>query len=425
MTEQKQYDLVIFGATGFTGQYVAEEVALIAEEEKISWAVAGRNVDKLKNILANVTKSTGKETKDVGIIKADIEDPNSLNEMAKISRVVLNCVGPYRFFGEAVVKACVDNRAHHVDISGEPQFLERMQLDYNTPAQEKKVYVVGACGFDSIPADMGTVFLEEKFQGQVNSVETYLKLKASKGFHGHFATWQSAIYGFACAKELKPLRKKLFPERLPELRPRLRFRGTVHENPIVGSWCLPFPGSDRSVVMRSQRYFLEKEKKRPVQMTAYVECPSFFGAMIMIVSAAVFGILASFKFGRSLLENYPKIFSFGVFDHDGPSKEEMAETSFTLTLAGRGWDDKLAEPTDVYKEDPNKELIVRVSGPEPGYVATPLFMVACALVVIREAEKMPSEGGVYAPGAAFAKTTLIERLTKRGILFETGLKSSE
>lgn len=144
-----------------------------------------------------------------------MEDTNSLNDMAKKGRVVLNCVGPYRynfieinyefqlyfcskirFFGEAVVKACVDFGASHVDISGEPQvlyfaipcyypgslliceimfqYLERMQLDYNQSARDNKVYVVGACGFDSIPADMGTVFLENKFGGQVNSVETYL-----------------------------------------------------------------------------------------------------------------------------------------------------------------------------------------------------------------------------------------------------------
>ncbi len=79
-------------------------------------------------------------------------------------------------------------------------------------------------------------------------------------------------------------------------------RGPLHQNPIVKSWCLPFPGSDRSVVMRSQRYFYEKEKKRPVQMSAYVQCSSLFAAVLMILTATVFGILASFKLGRSLLE---------------------------------------------------------------------------------------------------------------------------
>lgn len=153
-------------------------------------------------------------------------------------------------------------------------------------------------------------------------------------------------------------------------------------------------------------------------MSAYVECPSLISATLMLLGAAVFGLFASFRFGRYLLEKYPKVFSFGSFDHEGPSKEEMENTSFSITLAGKGWEEILTEPTDEHKEPPKKKLITRVSGPEPGYVATPICMVQAALVVIQEAEKLPFQGGVYPPGAAFAKTTLIERLNKRGVTFE-------
>jgi len=123
--------------------------------------------------------------------------------MARKTRLVLNCVGPYRFFGEVVVKACVENGTHHVDISGrnilsvysveflprhdflfhfsyaiidstfnegEPQYLETMQLKYNTQAEENGVYVVGSCGFDSIPADLGSVVVHRAMEGPVNKV---------------------------------------------------------------------------------------------------------------------------------------------------------------------------------------------------------------------------------------------------------------
>ena len=101
----------------------------------------------------------------------------------------------------------------------------------------------------------------------------------------------------------------------------------------------------------------------------------FLARFIQVLSAAVFGIMASFAFGRRLLEQYPKVFSFGVFDHEGPSKEERDATSFSLVLVGAGWPEKLTEPTDVHTDSPKKRLIVRVSGPEPGYVATPICMV--------------------------------------------------
>jgi hypothetical protein len=85
------------------------------------------------------------------------------------------------------------------------------------------------------------------------------------------------------------------------------------------------------------------------------------------------------------------VFSFGTFDHKGPTKKEMDGTSFVLTLAGKGWSEKLAEPTDTQKNRPEKELVVQVSGPELGYVATPICMVQAALVLLREADKLPSE----------------------------------
>lgn len=85
---------------------------------------------------------------------------------------------------------------HQVDVSGEPQFMERMQLEYNDLAREKGVYIVSACGFDCIPADMGMVFLENHFDGEVHSVESYLKMHSKGPASGpaiHYGTWHSAV----------------------------------------------------------------------------------------------------------------------------------------------------------------------------------------------------------------------------------------
>ena len=85
--------------------------------------------------------------------------------MAAQGSVIVNCVGPYEFYGEVVVRACLAEGASHVDMSGELQFLERIQMLYHKEAEDKGVYIVGACGFDSIPADCGVVYLQQKFQG--------------------------------------------------------------------------------------------------------------------------------------------------------------------------------------------------------------------------------------------------------------------
>jgi short subunit dehydrogenase-like uncharacterized protein len=369
-------------------------------------------------------EKAGKDLSKTPIIIAELGNEQSLIDMASKAKVIVNCAGPYRFYGEQVVKACISQGTHHVDVSGEPQYMEKMQLDYNEAAQEKGVFVVSACGFDSIPADMGVLFLEEKFGGCVNFVETYLRSwstlkQPGPGASIHYGTWESAIYGLAHASELRGLRSKLFKTRLPKFEPVLRSRSIVHKSSYVNDqFCLPFPGSDRSVVMRSQRYFFDAEKKRPIQMKAYVAFDSILALIGVIFVGMVFGILARFAFGRKLLRSYPKFFSFGFVDHQGPSEENMENTKFELVFNGQGWKEKLAEGTDQYTEPMNKKMVVKVAGTNPGYGATCVALLLSATTILKESAKMPGKGGVLPPGAAFAKTSIITELCKNGFTFE-------
>lgn len=101
----------------------------------------------------------------VTILEADTGDQEALERVAAKCSVIINCVGPYRFFGEPVVQACVAQGTSYVDVCGEPQFLEEMQVKYHEAAKQKGVYIVGSCGMDSIPTDLGIVFMQHKFGG--------------------------------------------------------------------------------------------------------------------------------------------------------------------------------------------------------------------------------------------------------------------
>lgn len=171
--------------------------------------------------------------------------------MTESANVIVNCCGPYRFYGETVVKSCIATKTHHVDVSGEPQvkpsfwipfycekkffpstnfpqqFIERIQLEYDEAAKKAGVYIISACGFDSIPCDLGIIFIQDNFEGEVNSVETYLtswKKTDVKGSSIHYGTYESAVYGLAHENELSELRSKLFPKKLPQLSPRLPYK---------------------------------------------------------------------------------------------------------------------------------------------------------------------------------------------------------
>ncbi|XP_071447287.1 saccharopine dehydrogenase-like oxidoreductase [Hetaerina americana] len=419
---ETRLDVIIFGATGFTGKHaVTEMIALMKERPSLAWGISGRSKPKLEELLKTQAELTGEDLSKVSVVIADVQDSDSLREMASRARVVVNCVGPYRFFGEEVVKACIERGAHHVDVSGEPQYMERMQLEYHAAAKEKGVYIVSACGFDSIPADLGVVFFSQKFKGQVNSVESYITCWSdvpNKGSSIHYGTWESAVHGVAHHGELPDLRRKLYPERLPQMKPTLKARNPLHKSAIVDAWCLPFPGSDRSVVYRSQRYFYENEKKRPIQMRPYIQFNSFLTAIMTAFVAGIFLLMTKTQFGRRLLLKHPKIFSFGSISHEGPSEESMKSLKFKMTFDLEGWSETLAEPTDNHTNAPNRRLIGEVTGTNPGYGATCIAVLLAGLTILDEADKMPDKGGVYPPGAAFAKTSLVERLCKHGMNFE-------
>ncbi|XP_059612217.1 saccharopine dehydrogenase-like oxidoreductase isoform X2 [Phlebotomus argentipes] len=408
-------DVVIFGATGFTGNCAVEKSVEFLS--KVKWGIAGRNQSKLEGVRERIGTKVSKDLSEIPIIIADVGDEESLKKMAEQAKVVVNCCGPYRHFGEAVVKACIAAGTHHVDVSGEPQYMERMQLEYDEAAREAGVYVVSACGFDSIPADLGTLFHERHFEGVVNSVETYLVAKSTgPGASLHYGTWESAIYGLAHANELRSLRSKLFKERLPSMKPSLKNRPIFHRAPVVrNAVCLPFLGSDRSVVMRSQRFLFETQKKRPVQVRTYMSVGTYFTALLFILAGAIFSLFTRFSLGRRLLLDYPKLFSFGFASHEGPSEEKMKNTKFTMWFQGAGWPEALAEGEDQYADPPTKKLVTKVSGTDFGYGNTAACILLCATTILKEHSKMPGKGGVLAPGAAFGKTSLIDELNKNDV----------
>lgn len=415
---ERPYHVIVFGASGFTGRFVVEEVARAASEGPggtIRWAIAGRNRNRLERVLLQAAEDLSKpELRSVEIIVADVAQPESLEIMCKQGAVVLNCVGPYRFYGEPVVKACVENGAHYIDICGEPQFLEGMQLKYHSKAEAEGVFVIGSCGFDSIPADMGMLYIRSQFKGTLTAVESFLTVSTGpEGGCGHDATWQSAIFGFADSTSLRSLRKKFGHKHLPVVGASIKKRGALFYSKEIGQYSIPFMGSDPSVVRRTQRHLHQEHQQSPVQYAAYVGIGGALSVVKTLFAGLMFWFMTKFSIGRSLLIQFPEVFSFGVFSKAGPSKKQMEGTSFCLSFFGEGYSDG----RDPSLGKPDAAITTQIKGPEPGYIATPITMVQAAITLLNEPQSLPKTGGVYTPGSAFAGTTLIDRLNKHGVQF--------
>ncbi|XP_035223583.1 saccharopine dehydrogenase-like oxidoreductase [Stegodyphus dumicola] len=174
----KMFDIVIFGANGYTGCYVIEELARSAVTSDVKWAIAGRNVQKLQESLYIIQEylENGIDICRIPIIIADAQDKSSVFNMCKVARLILNCAGPYEPHAENIISACVENGTHYVDLSIEIRFFLHIQARYFRSALEKNIYIVQQCGFGCIPSDYGVCLLREKFPGVLNSVEYYVEI---------------------------------------------------------------------------------------------------------------------------------------------------------------------------------------------------------------------------------------------------------
>uniref|UniRef100_A0A672HI83 Saccharopine dehydrogenase-like oxidoreductase n=1 Tax=Salarias fasciatus TaxID=181472 RepID=A0A672HI83_SALFA len=420
------YHIVIFGATGFTGQFVVEEVARCAAEGTglLKWAVAGRSRPRLEDVLRRTAEKLAMPElrTDIEIIVADVSVEESLAVMCQQGVVILNCVGPYRFYGEPVVRACIENGAHYLDICGEPQFLERMQLEYHSKALDRGVYVIGSCGFDSIPADLGIIYTQRQFKGTLTAVESFLDIiSGPEGTSGHDATWQSAVYGFADSGSLRQLRKKFGHKPLPRVGAKVEKRGFLFFSKEMQQYVIPFMGSDPSVVRRTQRFLYEEQQQSPVQYSAFVGVGGLLSVIKLLCGGLLFWVMVKFSLGRKLLTTFPSFFSFGLFSKAGPTTKQIVDTCFSMTFYGEGY----SEGTDPAEGRPNAKICTQVVGAEPGYVATVSALVQSAFTVLNELHSLPRRGGVYTPGAAFCQTGLIDRLHNYGIKFSVRSRQEE
>ncbi|XP_075730057.1 saccharopine dehydrogenase-like oxidoreductase [Rhipicephalus microplus] len=420
MSASRELDIVLFGATGVTGTYVLQE--LHRSCEGLRWGVAGRDADKLRRTLRMAASDLDlkEDALDrVPIIMANAEDNASLLAMAQRTRLVLNTVGPYRFFGRPVVAACVNSGTHHIDVSAEVQYMEQMLLEFYDEARKKNALVLMACGFGSIPAEMCLCFMRENFRGDLEEVESYMRIKQGPlGMNVNYGTWESIIHMVAHASELVPLRQqnreRVFTKPLPERQSRLARRYALFWNDAAESWCVPYLGCDRPVMARSEMFRHQLCGLKPVQVQTYFCVPGVLKGVGLALLALIFLLFSWCRCGRWLLMRFPGIFTAGCVKQGGHSKEQALGCSFTLTARGRGWKEKLAHPGDHPRGRMDHSVTIRMEGPDPAYLTTAVCMVQAAVVVLKEKDKMIVKGGVLSPGVALDRTSYLERIQRRG-----------
>ena len=188
----RPHDVVLFGATGFTGGLTAEYLARSAPPE-CRWALAGRNQAKLEALRSRLA-SVNDACADLPLLLCDVEQPDTLREVAESTRVVITTVGPYINYGEPLVAACAEAGTDYTDITGEPEFVDLMYVRHHARAAETGARLVHACGFDSIPHDLGAMFAVEQLP---EDVPIDLRGFVTVGGRPSAGTFHSAITAFS------------------------------------------------------------------------------------------------------------------------------------------------------------------------------------------------------------------------------------
>ncbi len=383
----RPFDIVLYGATGFTGGLVAEYLMRNMPVGG-SWAVAGRNRTKLDAVVARLAT----EMPDVpapGVVVADTEDARSLVEMALSARVVITTVGPYLEHGEPLVAACAEVGTDYVDLTGEPEFVDRMYLEHNDAAVASGARIVHACGFDSVPHDMGVFYTMKHVPEGVPAV-VYGAVHADARFSG--GTFHSAIGQFARLREAaKTAARRRQKEGRVAGRRIKSVTGKPHHDSALGRWLVPLPTIDPQVILRSAAALDSYGPDFTYSHYASVGSPVTAAAGIVGV-----GALAAGSQVGPIRSQILKRIDRGA----GPSESRRARSSFDVTfvaLAG------------------GRRVVTRVSGGDPGYTETSMMLAESALCLAFD--DLPTLSGQLTTAQAMGDA-LLERVQRGGLTFE-------
>jgi len=403
----RAYDLVVWGATGVAGRLVAEYLAGRYSPETLSLALGGRNENRLDSLESDLTDDT--EWEEIPVVLGDATDPESLRDIAERTDVICTTVGPYTNYGTPLVEACVEAKTDYCDLTGEINWVRETVDRYHDPAVESETRIVHSCGFDSVPADMGTLLAQEyaieTFGTPCEMVRIYVedtKGGVSGGTLASFGELFEAASNDPVVRETLRNPYSLAPpgersgvdsgeQRLPR-NDRLR-----------GAWTAPSlmaPVNER--VVRRSNALLEYPYGREFRCTEAVttgEGPA--GATAATLATGGFGL---FTAGMAIAPVRSALQRFVFPDPgEGPSRAQTENGRFTVRVRGRG----------TARDGPFTVEAVIGAELDPGYGATARMIGESAMRLVEDDLDSPLDGGVLTPASGIG-TPLTDRLREIG-----------
>jgi len=383
----RDLDVVLFGATGFTGGLTADYLARHAPEG-LRWALAGRSREKLTAVRDRLS-GVDPRLADLELLVADISDAASLQTLAERTTVVATTVGPYLSYGEPLVAAAAAAGTAYVDLTGESEFVDRMYVAHHETAVRTGARIVHACGFDAIPHDLGAYFTVQQLPDD-QPITLRGVVRTNSTVSG--GTFHSALTAMSRPKQIREAgaaRRKVEPRldgrssRAVGSRPR--------RDPVLGYWLLPLPTIDPLVVMRSGAALPAYGPKFRYSHFAGTKTLRYAAGGSAFVAGL--GVAAQIGPLRNLLKKR-------IQPGDGPDQERRARSWFRVDFIGEAGD---------------QQVHTRVSGGDPGYDETAKMLAESAMCLALDDN--PAVAGQLTTAQAMGDR-LLDRLRAAGMSFE-------
>ena len=391
MNAQKKLDLVIWGATGFTGQLVCEYIANSYNSKDLNWTIAGRNEEKLlklKNRL-NIKNS---------ILIGNSNDKSSLEKICGKTKVICSTVGPYALYGTNLIHACIKMKTNYCDISGETQWIRKIIDTFHEKAKKQKIKIVNSCGFDSIPSDMGVYFSQSNYYKENGEYANEINMRVA-GTRGGFSggTYNSLTNVIHEASLNKSVRKILNnPYGLNPINeqsgPDKKDLKSVEYDNEAKSWIAPFvmAGINTKIVRRSNALLNYKYGNSFLYSEAVLVGNGILGKIIGYLS--LIPILMVIQKKGSVIKKIVDLFVPKA--GEGPSKKQRENGFFSLKF---------------FFGNNRQRYLAKVTGDmDPGYGSTSKMLAECAICLALD-DTLNENYGVITPSVAFEEN-ILERL---------------
>ena len=404
LSSEREFEVVVWGATGFTGRLVAEHLSQhYGTSQPLRWALGGRNRAKLERVAGELNAPS----RQLPILVGDSSDRASLDEIVRRTSVVCSTVGPYARYGSELVAACVEHGTHYCDLSAEVQWIREMLDRHEAQARQTGARIVHCCGFDSIPSDLGCYFLQQRVQAEHDVVCEHVKLRVRK-MRGSASGGTVASLLNVLDESRRDPRVRQIVEDPYALNPASARRGpdapdcrVVRWDRDLRAWTAPFvmaPINTR--VVRRTNALLNYPYGREFRYDeavltgrgpwGWTLAQSISRGMNLLMSAA------SIQPTRALLDKWV----LPIPGH-GPSASQRRKGFFQIQLVGKSD----ATATDYWSAIVTGEQ-------DPGYGSTSKMLAESAVCLAQDADQLTVAGGFWTPASCFGMT-LVPRLQAR------------